>query len=301
MTNMGIDLKFDGVTDMINVKPQDGMNINIGEFLSGFVEGADIINKTEITTKIMDTIYGVFSKDANKTQQQIINELEVKTILGQMTAGDDSFIIPPSEYEHIMDTAKNISDGVMYYDLGCGVMAASYPFEELTDLVDTVVDSTDPFVIGEALQETIDISTSSTSATANNKETIKDNFFQMLIKTFTNELLYAVTSQPQIRMLLAIVHSFQNNGEELIASGQKLYDSGLDYIKKFKIMIKCIVKAIVDMIVKYIFELAIAYLIALLAPVIIKLTKEKIKQYIATLSSLANFGGIGKSVSDAAT
>ena len=164
-------------------------------------------------------------------------------------------------------------NGVINYDMSCGIIAASLPFNSLNDLVTVVSGSTNPFLIANAIEGTIDDSTTNNvQATDENRETIKDGFFQKIIKTFTNELLQAATTQPQIRMLLTILNSFQNGG-------QVANNKAKDDMKNLKIFIKCMAKEIITMISEFIFNLAISYLIVFLTPVIKKIAKEKINQF----------------------
>ena len=178
-------------------------------------------------------------------------------------------------------------------DLGCGVMGISYPFSGITSLVDTIVGSQDPFVVGSAFKSTI-LSNSSETTLAN-KETIKDNFFQELIDIFTTQIILALTSQPQIRMLLTIIQLFQNGAEGL----KDFIADTTDFLKKFMVFIKCMIKEIMNMIIEFIFNLAIGYLLNFLEPVVKKLVKEKIKLLRDTLTSLNPSARIAESVAAA--
>jgi hypothetical protein len=140
--------------------------------------------------------------------------------------------------------------------------------------------STDPFFVGNQVEATLNESTANTPATAEeNIQTIKDGFFQRIIKLISQTLAMAVTTSPQIRTLLAISTAFQNNGIPQIGNP-------LDDLKKSRIYLNCVIKDAMKMINEFIFNLAITFLIALLTPVGRALIKEKVNQYIGILKSL---------------
>jgi len=287
IVNSGTDVSFAGMNmsikyvesiDTFNIKPL--ANVKIGDYFTNYIDKTQIINKDEFITNIMDTIYGVFSKKNNKTAGQVLNDLEVQKLLEQVINNNDSFLILPEDYDELQKKANELANGVTYYDMGCGLMEAILPFSGLTKLIGIVSGSTDPFTIGNAVEATIAESTTGSPTTAKkNKETIRDGFFQKLINVFTIQMLQFSIMSPQIRVLLGIMSSLQNNGLVLIANAK-------EDMKKFAIMIKCMANEIIKMIAEFIFNLVVSYLIKLLTPVIKKMLKEKINQYINIIKSL---------------
>ena len=171
-------------------------------------------------------------------------------------------------------------DGVVYYDMGCGIMQASLSLSGMSALISNISGSTDPFFVGNQINNTINQSTANTPAVAEaNKQTVKDGFFQRIIKLITQTLAMAVTTSPQIRTLLAISTAFQHNGVPQIGNP-------LDDLKKSRIYLSCVIKDAMRMINRFIFNLVITFLIALLNPVGRALIKEKVNQYIGILKSL---------------
>ena len=284
--NMNMNLKYNESSDSFNIKPTN--STSVGEYFNNYIDNAKIVDKKELVTNVMDGVYGTLSNKNKKTQEQILDELQVQKLLDQVLNQDDSFIISPNDYDDLQSKSIDIMNGVINYDMSCGIIAASLPFNSLNDLVTVVSGSTNPFLIANAIEGTIDDSTTNNvQATDENRETIKDGFFQKIIKTFTNELLQAATTQPQIRMLLTILNSFQNGG-------QVANNKAKDDMKNLKIFIKCMAKEIITMISEFIFNLAISYLIVFLTPVIKKIAKEKINQFIKTIKSLTGANKISK-------
>ena len=83
--------------------------------------------------------------------------------------------------------------------------------------------------------------------------------------------------------------AFENNGAVLITNPN-------EDMKKFKTCIKCMATQIMKIVAEFIFALAILYLIKLLTPVIKKVVKEKINQYIDIISSLTGSSNVVSSL-----
>jgi hypothetical protein len=283
-----ISINYIASTDSFQIKPS-GSTTNIGAFFTTYIENTELINKKELVSNVMDNFYGTLAKNQNKTVEQTYNELQVETLLQQLLDDDDSFVISPDKYDELLSKAREMVEGVISYDLGCGLMPSELDFDNFSTTVSTISGSTDPFFIGNQLGATIDQSTSGTTTTedltSENKQTIKDGFFQRIIRIFTVKLLQAVTTAPQVRALFGMMSSLQNNGVVKI-------DNATQDLKYFKTCIKCMAKEIMKLIAEFIFALAIAYLIKLLKPVIKKVVKEKINQYVGVISSLT--GALGK-------
>lgn len=278
----GLAIKYNEVSDSLNIKTT--LNVSIGEFFSDYIDNTEIINKNELITNIMDGIYGTFSSNNKKTPEQVLQDLQVQKMLEQAANDNSSFAILPKDYEDLQNKSKQISNGVTGYDMGCGYMEVSLPFNSLDNLIKTVSESTDPFVISNEIENTITQSTSGSTATeqttAENKETIKDGFFQKLINTFTTQMLQASTQAPQIRVLLSLFSFIQNGVIEI--------SNPLQDMKKFKVFIMCLVKKIIAMIAEFIFNVAVGYLVALLNPIIKKMLQEKINQFVKLIKSLTS-------------
>ena len=278
----GIDINYSDTTDSFNFKPTDG-SVNIGQYFTDYIDNTEIVNKDELLTTVMDKIYGTLSSENNKTPDEVLQELEIDKLLNQALDADDSFEISPADFDELINTSEQISNGAVEYDMGCGLLSSSLSFDSLKDLLNNFSGSTDPFYIGNIIEDTIVQSssgdTTTEETTEENNATIKDGFFQKLIKLFTTKLLFFLTASPQIRTLLAILSSFQNNGTVMIESAK-------NDLKKFKTFILCLAKEILKMVSEFIFMLAIGLLIELLTPVIKKIVKEKVNQFVKIIKSL---------------
>lgn len=274
-----IQIKFIESSDSFQIKPS-GSTPTIGAFFTTYIDNTELVNKKELVSSVMDNFYGTLVKKQNKTEEQIYEELLIETQLQQVLNDNDSFIIAPEKFDELLAKAHELAQGVITYDLGCGLMPSSLEFDDFSNLVSNISGATDPFFIGNKLGETIDKSTTTTKdLTKENKETIKDGFFQRIINIFTIKMLEAVTTAPQIRTMFGMMSSLQNNG--IVSLNNPSED-----MENFKTCIKCMSKEIMRLVAKFIFIIAIAYLVKLLKPVIKRVIKEKINQNNNVIISL---------------
>ncbi len=278
-----VTVSHDPSLDKITIKPLN-VGITVGALLTGFIDSMIIINKKEITTKVMDLIYGVISSNNGKTVDQLKTELTARKTLEQyINEGDDSFVMNPKYNDEILKSANELSKGITTHDMGCGLITASITLEDLSALLSTVSESSDPSVVANAFEATMDASSSNSNgaeASKENKQTILDGFFKKLINMLTSALTEAMTMAPQIRALIAMSTSLLNNGVAIIGNV-------VDDIKKYANFIKCNINELTSLLIQFIMKLAIGALNKLLVPIIKKIVKEKINQYVNTLKSLS--------------
>jgi len=286
--NAGTDTPFGNMTinynsnnDNFTFKPiiPEGTTPSVGGWMNDFVDNVTIIDKKEFMSNVMDSFYGSITKNQNKTVEQVTQELEINKLLEQLINNDDSFEISPEDYEAILLKAQELVNGVVNYDLGCGVMGASLPLSGMSNLIGNISGSTDPFFISDEIGKTIDESVDNKDVATNNQETIKDNFFQKIIKSITINLTKAICAAPQIRSILAIASGFQNNGNIKIESVK-------DSLKGYRIYLNCLIKLAMELINKFIYEFILPFILGLITPIIKKITKEKTNQYTGIMKSL---------------
>lgn len=279
-SNMSI--KYIQSSDSFQIKPS-GSTTNVSQYFADYIDSTQLIDKKLIVSGVMGVIYGTLVKEQNKTVEQAHEELEVETLLEQVLNGDDSFVISPEKYDEILAKATESVEGVLNYDMGCGLMPAELGLDDFSATVTTITGSNDAFLVGNEFENTINQSTSGNTETQElteeNKETIRDGFFQKIIDFFTVKLLGSVTTAPQIRTMFGMMSSLQNEGEVLL-------DNATDDMENFKTCIKCMAKEIMILVGKFLFALAIGYLIILLKPVIKRVIKEKIVQHYEIILSL---------------
>ena len=279
-----LHMSHDAITDELvlkgNITPDTP---TIGTWLNKHINNLTIIDKKEFSSKVMNKIYGTITKNQGRTINDTHNELVVNQLIDQLINGNDSFEISPEDNAALLISAEEIISGIVNYDLGCGVMAASLPLSGLTNLIQnisgTTGQATDPNYVGNQINNTIAQSVTDQDVANSNKETIKDGFFQKLIKLITQTLAEALTTNPQIRAILAIVSAFQNQGIAKISQAK-------DDLKNFKTFLKCSANAAMKLLNEFIFNLIKKFLVYLLKPLILKIIKEKINQFTDIIKSL---------------
>lgn len=274
-------VNYNSTLDAFSYKPNiTNPNTTIGEWLSDYIDNTTFLDPKEFSTKILNEIYGTITAVLNKTPETIFNELAVDKIINQVIGDDQSFELKSSDLNDLMIKAQEMSEGIVTYDMGCGLLKSELSMSGMTNLIATISGSTDPFVVGNAINETLGSSfTADEETSEKNKETIRDGFFARLIEILTNELAKTLTTSPQARMLLSISSSFENNGIPQISDPR-------DDLKKFKVFINCAIKDAMAALNEFIYGLIIGFLIILLDPIIRGILKEKINQYLGVIKSL---------------
>ncbi len=277
-----VSITYNSTTDKFNFKATNASSSqNIGQWLGNYIDDTVIIEKKEFLTNVMNAVYGSVTSNQNKTVEQVYNELQVSKLIDQLLQDDDSFEISQSDYDALLEQAQALIDGVVYYDMGCGIIGAELPLGDMIGLIQQISGSTDTFAVGNLVEGTIEQSTANIQETQQeNKETIKDGFFQRIIKMVQQILAQLMTSSPQVRMLQAIISAFESP-----TGTPKIGDPKTD-MKKFKIFIKCLLNDLMRMINQFIFELIVSFLIAMLVPIVKRIIQEKINQYVGILKSL---------------
>ena len=274
-------MNYQASTDEMVFK-MNGSSPSIGKWADDFIDSIKIINKKEFISNVMNMMYGTITKSQGKTVNDALQELTVNALIAQMVNDNDSFEISPEDNAALIKRAEEIINGVVNYDMGCGVMAASLPMSGLTSLINNVSGSTgqatDPHYVGNQINDTINQSVQNKDVANANKETVKDGFFQRLINMITQALAQAMTTTPQIRALLAIISAFQNMGITKIGNPK-------DDLVKFKTLLKCVSSTAMKLINEFIFNLIKVFLVALLVPLIQAIIKERITQYTGIIMS----------------
>ena len=273
-----IFITYNKITDTINIKPYE--NISIGEFFGDYIDKSNIINKQEIVTKALNAIYGNVDGTQNKTLNEIIAEQKLNKMLNKIIDGENNEDLTPNELIEIEQKAKDIFDNNLVHYMGCGYVTTTIDDADLVNTVNSVCDSADANYIANVIESNLnnDVANSDSAAVKENKDTVKDGYFNKLIKELVLAMVKSATASPQIMMLINLSKTFQN---EVVA-----VDEGIDYVKNNAIFIKCLIIDLIKQLAEFIFKMAVEQLIALLKPIILKIAKEKIKQYSDIIKSL---------------
>ena len=147
-----LDMEYNATTDKVTFT--SNVSGTIGDWLADYVDDAVIINKKEFLTNVMNGIYGSVSSNANKTQEELYNELSVNKLINQIINDDDSFVISQEDFEELQQKAQDLLDGIVYDDMGCGVIGSTLPIEGMTDLITNISGATDSFYVSNQVNAT---------------------------------------------------------------------------------------------------------------------------------------------------
>ncbi len=276
-----IKITYDSNTDGFNIK-SNGSSTNIGDFFSNYIDDTQLINSDEIVANTMDRIFGTLSKEQEKTKEQILDELILEKMLENLMNGNDSFELSPNELNELDTLANQLSNGVVNHDMGCGIIQTQLSIDDFNKMINDITNTDDPNVVSNAIDDAINSSVSSNDDVFNkNKEAIQENFIQKIINTLVIKMITAVTTAPQIRMLMGVMNGFQNQGQAMLTKAK-------DDVKKWKIMIKCMVKEIILLVVGFIVTFVFIKLKKMLEPIIRKKMKEKIDNFKKIIKSLTS-------------
>jgi hypothetical protein len=272
----GLNMTYSPYTDEITFKGNPAASI--GAWTNNYIDSLTLLDKKEFMTNVMNKLYGSVTSNQNKTVNETYQELVVDKLIEQVIDdNNDTFELLPNDYDELMAKANEMVNGVLNYNMGCGLYAASLNIDSLST-ISNISGSTDEFYVSNQIDNTIDESISNQDVASENSQSIKDGFFQRLIRYIALEMSKALATTPQIRTILGITSAFQNGVVQL--------GNPIDDLKKFKIFIACNIKEILKMINEYIFNTVKKYLVLLLKPIIREILNEKINQFKKILKSL---------------
>lgn len=274
-------IEYDSSTDEFLFKPTPGTSSQtIGNWMGELIDDTTFIDKKEMISDVMNNVYGTVTSNQNKTIQEIFEEEQTKKLLEQALDEDYSFEISENDYESLLRRSKELKDGVLNYDMGCGLISTKLDVDEMENFVTGVLDSDNPLLIGDKFNQVIDkTSNGNEEVVKNNKETIRDGFFVRILNSIRLYLAKILCVTPQARTIIAISNAFSNDDEIQISRPREDF-------KKIRTLIVCILKELKPIFYEFIYRLIVVSLISLLSPIVRRLIKEKITQYLRVLKSL---------------
>lgn len=283
MYNFGsaLTVKYNNIDNSYTFYENPTLGTTVGTWVNAYINDIAIINKKEFLSNVVNGMYGTISKNQSKTVEQIHEELVINQLIQQLIDDDDSFEVSPEKMTELLKMAEDILNGVVYYDMGCGVMGATLPIADMTKLVSDLSGVTDSFIVSDTLDKAHQNTLNDPTTGTENAETIKDSFFHRLIRLITLEFGKAITTSPQIRVFTGIIDSIQNNGKSKLRTVK-------EDLKKFKSFIKCNIRAIMAAINEFIYNLLIKFIVMITRPVIKEIIKEKIKHYKEIIIGLSS-------------
>lgn len=276
-----LSMNYDDVTDQMTFKPTNPSD-TMGGFVNSYIDNLTLVNEKEFTTSVMEAIYGTTSKTIKKSTNFLVEEEKVRRLIQQLIDGADSAEISDEDLREIQELAKNKFNGIVPVDVGCSIIDSSVSLDEIKNLITLNTGSTDPVFVGNNYNNLMESSfgKNPTQVNPQNKNAIRDGFFKRLIKTILNSIVFALTSTPQIRVLMLILNGFKNNDDVNFPS------NSTDDINSQKNFVKCLSDSAGSLLNEFIFNLLKTELVKLIIPVAKVLLKEKITAFIRIIQSL---------------
>ena len=91
--------------------------------------------------------------------KELFNELQINKLINQVINDDDSFTISQDDFDILLKKATELQEGIVYDDMGCGILASSLPIEGMTDLIANISGATDSYYVANEVDATIEEST----------------------------------------------------------------------------------------------------------------------------------------------
>jgi len=277
-TYNNLTIQYNNNDETFTLKSKDD-NVSMGDWVTEFVNDGELINRREFMVDVMDSIYGTVTSNLDKSEQQIFEELKIKQILENGVSGA-GLGLSDDDINTLLRRANEVKNGVNNLDLGCGVFAAELTVDRLNNFLNAVDGSSDPNQVANELNALVDDTVEDEDVLSENKDAIEDGFFKMLIKKIEEIIIKSLIATPYGRVFQAIISAFKNGGFP------KTTINFEEDKENFKILINCILKELRKELNRFIYVLAIGLLIALLKPVIKKITKERINNWIRVIKSL---------------
>jgi hypothetical protein len=277
-----MSIRYNENLDTVTFKPtESSKNDSIGKWFSDYVNNTQFLNRKEFSSNVLNGFFGTLSMDSQKTIEELMNELKIDNVLNKLIQGDESFEVSESELELLFNKAEQLSKGVVYNDLGCGIFQTSLNINNFSDIISNISGSTDPFFVGNEIENALNNSFSNdiNGVSDENEETLKNGFFSRLIEYIKLELSKLLTVSPQAKILLTLSASFNQTSQS---------NDPIENLRDNKTYINCLIKEILALLYEFIFTLIITVLVSLLKPIVRKIIKEKIKQFIGIIKSLVS-------------
>jgi hypothetical protein len=270
-----INIVYDQNTDTINIKPIG--SLTIGSFLNGYIDSFSGINKKEFVSEIMDKIYGVKSKDQDKTLTELNNENTVDELLYKLINEED-VELSDDDLARLNQLSEEMFKGNNEINFGCGVINNVLTTENLRTFADSINQSVDPNEVGNLFTDVFTNSLDENSDESNTSN-LKDSFFKKLFNLFKTKILKDLLFSPEKKLVFMFLTSFDNQ------SINNMLDPK-DFINNNKNICNCLVKDISSDLIEFVFNLVKTEILEVTKPALKKIITEKIKNYQLLLNSL---------------
>jgi len=273
-----LNLVYNENTQVVNIKPLSSGTIS--NFMSGYINNLPGINKKEIVADILNSVYGIKTKEQDKTVNEIRNEVEIDLIIDKLLTEED-LSLTEDDLIVINDIADEIFKGFNEIDLGCGFIINEITIDELVQISNSISDSDDPFEISNSVNDLF-LNSLDEDSDDSNKTNLKDSFIKRLINILKSRIIKDIIFSPDKKLLFYLNQSIQNN------QNIDFNINSINFVKDNLNLIKCVSDDVKSLFIEFIFNLVKTEILEITKPVLQKIIKEKINNYTIILRSLIN-------------
>lgn len=289
-----IKISYDELNDSFIFNANNtSTSTTIGMWKDSFIDQTTILEKEIFVANVMNNLFGTMSSGQGKSMESIINDLKTKKMLRKTmdkSLNDDidtnDIKITDDELNEIYDDAKNIKKGSISYNICCGESLKNLDIDEFKNMIKNITESTNPDEISKIIEDAIinntefdDDDSLDDEIINDNKDAVLDGFFNRLIYYINFEITKMLVLSPQMVTMNLLLDVFKNEGEYNSKTAE-------EFINENQNLCDCIIRDINREINGFIFNLAVTSLTGLLKPVVKKIIREKILQYVNILKSL---------------
>jgi hypothetical protein len=276
----------------VTIKVADGStNYNRGgtsfhDFLIDYINSVEMFSIKNIMGTIMEQSFGSISLANNigadtllanaKMDKGVEKILDVDVCADKLVIDDSFYAFSNEELTNMERDANNKSRGINVMDLGCGLVEIPLPEDILEPLKD--LDTATPTQIKDILEQTLESTGKAIEDSGDDTDgpTMKANFSVSSVVAFPQTLMRMVIT-PKIVTLYQVSHKCVNDITLDVSDGY-------DFSKSSRTFFDYVARESLAALLEILFNQIKRELIALVAKVVIKIIKEKIKIFINSMS-----------------
>lgn len=208
------------------------------EFNSDYINSVKFFDSKNLTTKIIDKIFGVLKSSNKRTKDELLLESQVEVIIDRLSNAEDDVEIDDSyfsfsneQYNQLQRQAELKKIGVNEYN-GDTTIGIQIKIEDLLTTIGNIDENTNLIEQTKLVNDCFEEVINSATENSNEKFSFKTNLIKSLIKELTMSLTMIIAS-PKVYTLLAVntkllglkyptdINSFFSENQNLISNVTK--------------------------------------------------------------------------------
>jgi len=208
------------------------------EFNSDYINSVKFFDSKNLTTKIIDKIFGVLKSSNKRTKDELLLESQVEAIIDRLSNAEDDVEIDDSyfsfsneQYNQLQRQAELKKIGVNEYN-GDATIGLQIKIEDLLTTIGNIDENTSLIEQTKLVNDCFEEVINSATENSNDKFSFKTNLIKSLIKELTMSLTMIIAS-PKVYTLLAVntkllglkyptdINSFFSENQNLISNVTK--------------------------------------------------------------------------------